>query len=1222
MKLKITTNRAFVLTMTLMFGLLTTGLLAQTPVFINEIHYDNSGGDVNEAVEIAGPAGTDLSEYQIILYNGNGGAPYDTENLSGTIPDEGTGYGTACFLISGIQNGDPDGIVLYHYPTTGTPSVVQFLSYEGSFSAVGGVADGMTSTDIGVNEPGGTSVGFSLQLEGVGTAYEDFVWAGPYTATCGSVNASQSFGMPVYCAEILSFSVPGETGPAVIDTVNNTIHVEVYNGTDLTQLVPTFNLCAFSNVIDTSTFSIITSGVDTVDFSDTVVWQVISEVPFQFYEIIITEATTAAPSIVINEIDYDQPGTDYGEFIELMNNGTVPVNLNGMVLQLINGSGGAPYASFNLPDTILQPGEYFVVCGDPANVPECDLQVSPSSNLIQNGYPEAVALLDGSSQILDAVSYEGSVPGYVEVSGDNLFDPDGWPIYANGKSGISRIPDGVDTDNNNADFEGVCITPGMPNYYDTVPCVCTITNVSIDSVGECELPDGLFSTFLTIEYVKDPGTGTLDINGQSFPITGSPQQVELELPADGSVVNLEVEFSANTNCDWFDYEALQAPDPCVNCVDTVYTDAVGECDGQNNTYIVSFVYEPTLVNPGYWVIQAGNFNDTVYWGAQGPGTEIISGLIADGMPVDVTIFPVSNPGCVSVFEDVWTAPENCYTPAALVINEVDYDQPGGDDAEFIELKNNSPYTINLEGYKVELINGSNDFLYDEIYLPAFMLAPGDYFVLCGDPGMTPNCDMDLSQHRNNYNSLFSIQNGSPDAMAIYSPYGDTLDRLSYEGSVEPFVEVSGSDVEDRGWSSYPGHGISRYPDGVDSDNNNDDFAFKCITPGESNSYLSGYCGPFHTGTFSVYYENAAQTTMYGVELVLMRDGDTVAVDTTDVAGEVVLDSLQNGNQQLHINPFSYPWGWGGVNAVDALLIAMDYIGYIDLVSPYAEVADVTDDAAINSTDALHVSKRFAGLQTSFAAGDWNPVVLNMDVDYPVDTNFNYPVGLLNFGDVNGSHVPVGVRKASETKVITQGQLMMEEAMNIPFSVDYAVELGAAAIVLNVPAGMDVKGVSMADGSTPVYSFANGRLTVSWFSLEPMNLSAGELLMTLHVSNAEAIGGSFDLLPGTEFANSIGDKAGVANLIVPEITEAEASVMAFPNPAEDIVSITYSVPESGMLDIEILDMMGARVQMLHSAHQNAGNYSLEADLSKLAEGTYMIHLRGENFSTSSRLVIVK
>ena len=39
-------------------------------------------------VEIAGPAGTDLSGWSIVLYNGSGGASYDTISLSGTIDNQ------------------------------------------------------------------------------------------------------------------------------------------------------------------------------------------------------------------------------------------------------------------------------------------------------------------------------------------------------------------------------------------------------------------------------------------------------------------------------------------------------------------------------------------------------------------------------------------------------------------------------------------------------------------------------------------------------------------------------------------------------------------------------------------------------------------------------------------------------------------------------------------------------------------------------------------------------------------------------------------------------------------------------------------------------------------------------------------------------------------------------------------------------------------------------
>src|SRR5688572_21275762 len=175
------------------------------PVFINEIHYDNTGTDSGEFVEIAGPAGTDLSNYQIVLYNGSGGAPYDTRTLSGTIPDQMNGFGTfvQTYSSNGIQNGTPDGVALVFNGT-----LVQFLSYEGPFAGVGGAANGVTAVDIGVSENGTGPLGESLRLTGTGSGYSTFAWAASAPATPGQINQGQSFtGTP-----------PPDTAPAVTGT--------------------------------------------------------------------------------------------------------------------------------------------------------------------------------------------------------------------------------------------------------------------------------------------------------------------------------------------------------------------------------------------------------------------------------------------------------------------------------------------------------------------------------------------------------------------------------------------------------------------------------------------------------------------------------------------------------------------------------------------------------------------------------------------------------------------------------------------------------------------------------------------------------------------------------------------------------------------------------------------------------------------------------------------
>lgn len=161
-----------------------------TEVFINEIHYDNDSTDTNEGIEVAGTAGTNLTGWTIELYNGNNSSVYSTINLSGVLSDQQSGFGTKFFAEAGIRNGSPDGLAL----VDNTDTVVQFLSYEGSFTAADGTAVGMTSTDIGVSETSSTSVGDSLQLTGTGTSYADFTWANPASSTYDAVNNGQTFG--------------------------------------------------------------------------------------------------------------------------------------------------------------------------------------------------------------------------------------------------------------------------------------------------------------------------------------------------------------------------------------------------------------------------------------------------------------------------------------------------------------------------------------------------------------------------------------------------------------------------------------------------------------------------------------------------------------------------------------------------------------------------------------------------------------------------------------------------------------------------------------------------------------------------------------------------------------------------------------------------------------------------------------------------------------------
>lgn len=164
-------------------------------VWLNELHYDNTGTDAGEFVEIViAPGGPSIANITVTLYNGATGQTY-APILLGTAATAGAVVNGYQFYFwttasNGIQNGAPDGLSI---DTSG--SVNQFLSYEGTFLATNGVANGMNSVDIGISQSGVEPLGSSLGLTGGPGASElDFTWtAYSGTATPGQLNGGQSF---------------------------------------------------------------------------------------------------------------------------------------------------------------------------------------------------------------------------------------------------------------------------------------------------------------------------------------------------------------------------------------------------------------------------------------------------------------------------------------------------------------------------------------------------------------------------------------------------------------------------------------------------------------------------------------------------------------------------------------------------------------------------------------------------------------------------------------------------------------------------------------------------------------------------------------------------------------------------------------------------------------------------------------------------------------------
>jgi hypothetical protein len=172
--------------------------------------------------------------------------------------------------------------------------------------------------------------------------------------------------------------------------------------------------------------------------------------------------------LVINEVDYDNVGTDSSEYIEIYNPSSATTSLAGFSVLLVNGATNTEYATIDLgPVGSLTAGQYLVIAGPSVTVPTAAKKLDPlwTQDQVQNGAPDGIALVDTvGPTLLDALSYEGPISaatltGFsspVSLVEGAALDPataDSNTVTAT----LCRKPNGADTNNASVDWK-LCTT--------------------------------------------------------------------------------------------------------------------------------------------------------------------------------------------------------------------------------------------------------------------------------------------------------------------------------------------------------------------------------------------------------------------------------------------------------------------------------------------------------------------------------------------------------------------------------------------------------------------------------------------------------------------------------------------------------------------------------------------------------------------------------------------
>lgn len=79
---------------------------------------------------------------------------------------------------------------------------------------------------------------------------------------------------------------------------------------------------------------------------------------------------------------------------------------------------------------------------------------------------------------------------------------------------------------------------------------------------------------------------------------------------------------------------------------------------------------------------------------------------------------------------------------------------------------------------------------------------------------------------------------------------------------------------------------------------------------------------------------------------------------------------------------------------------------------------------------------------------------------------------------------------------------------------------------------------------------------------------------------------------------------------------------YPNPFNPSTTIMYNLPEAMSVVLEVFDLTGRKVAVLHDGFKSAGNHTTKFDAANLAGGVYIYRLKTGNFIETRKMILVK
>jgi len=217
----------------------------------------------------------------------------------------------------------------------------------------------------------------------------------------------------------------------------------------------------------------------------------------------------------------------------------------------------------------------------------------------------------------------------------------------------------------------------------------------------------------------------------------------------------------------------------------------------------------------------------------------------------------------------------------------------------------------------------------------------------------------------------------------------------------------------------------------------------------------------------------------------------------------------------------------------------------------------------------------------------------------------------NVGMWEALHLFSRYNKGNYVQATSQNETLISAYPTINETTDsMTVALVNRSLTMTQTVNLNFAGYILADGTYSMYSLSKLGTTETFVS---------HIKNALVKSNVTAVSNivTIDLPPLS--VNSIILK-GLNTAVIPVIKKNSFKASVYPNPANEMVHLSFSLPERSKLRIDLINPNGQVLKTISNRVYESGTQTTEFNLKGIASGIYWIRLASESDSQTMKLVV--